>query len=80
MRKRTSVRAVWDKDVTSLLKSLGVLDSLVAGEFQCAVCSKSVDLENLGAIFSKDGAVKVTCDTISCVRIVTSAEVASPLG
>jgi hypothetical protein len=74
MRKRLPVKAVWDADLQGLLKNLGVLESLVVGEFTCAVCGRAVDLDNLGAIALRGEEVKVSCVEASCIRAVSSGE------
>ena len=80
MRKRATVRAVWDSDLDSLLKSLGLLDSLLAGGGRCAKCQRAVGLENLGALFFEGAQWHVTCDDTPCVRSATAAEAAPTNG
>jgi len=75
MRKRATVRAVWDSDLETLLNSLGILDRLLAGDFRCAICDQPVELENLGALVSSEGALRVTCDSTACIRAATAPEV-----
>lgn len=74
MRKRVRLKAVWDSDLQPLLKNLGVLEPLIAGEFPCAVCGRSVDIDNLGAVVLQGQTVKVTCVEASCIRGVSSGE------
>jgi hypothetical protein len=74
MRKRLRLKAVWDSDLEGLLRNLGVLQSLVVGEFACAVCGCGVDIGNLGAIVLQGEEVKVTCVEASCIRGVSSGE------
>ena len=80
MRGRATVQAVWDSDIVTLLKSLGVLDELVAGDLTCEVCGDPVDLDNLGSLSSQDDRIIVTCDKTGCVRAVTAKERADPSG
>ena len=75
MRKRVEVKAVYDRDLERVLANLGILDKLVAGELNCAVCGCQVDLDNLGTIFPYGDAIRVSCDNNSCVRAITSHEV-----
>ena len=74
MRPRLRVKAVWDSDLEELLANLGVLDSLITGEFTCVVCGRSVDLDNLGAIVLRGQEVMVACVEASCIRGVKSVE------
>jgi len=78
MRKRIEVKAVYDQDLEQVLKNLGILDKLVAGELNCVVCGCEVDLDNLGAIFPEDNEVGVSCDNNRCVRIITTRGVVAP--
>jgi len=80
MRKRATVRAVWDSDLQELLKSLGLFESLSARQLQCARCQREIDLANLGALFSDGHDLRVTCDDATCVRAATAQEVTSAGG
>lgn len=72
MREKVEVKAVYDQDLKQVLAKLGILDKLIAGEMNCAVCRCEVDLDNLGTIFPEGDEVKVSCDNNRCVRITTT--------
>jgi len=72
MRKRVEVEAVYDQHLERVLANLGILDKLIAGELNCAVCGCQVDLDNLGTIFLDDDNVGVSCDNNRCVRTITT--------
>jgi len=72
MRKRVEVKAVYDQDLERVLANLGILDKLIAGELNCAVCGCQVDLDSLGAIFPDDDNIGVSCDNDRCIRIITT--------
>ena len=74
MRSRQKVKAVWDSDLETLLGSLDILDSLIARELACKICGRSIDIDNLGSVFSDDQGLQVTCDDMICVRAVTLGE------
>lgn len=74
MRKRVPLKAVWDSDLEALLRNLGILEPLIVGGFPCAVCGRSVNMDNLGAIVLQGETVKVTCVEASCIRGVRSGE------
>jgi hypothetical protein len=80
MRKKVEVKAIYDKDLEQILNNLGILDLLIGGEINCAVCGCSVDLENLGAIFPYEDEIKVSCDNNKCIRVVTTEGVESSSG
>ena len=72
MRKRVEVKAVYDQHLEQVLKNLGILDKLIAGELNCEVCGCQVDLDNLGTIFPDDDKVGVSCDNSRCIRAITT--------
>lgn len=76
MRRRASVKAVWDSDLVTLLKSAGIFESLAGGGLHCAVCQRPVDLDNFGALFPDADDIRVACDDVRCVRAVTLRRVA----
>ena len=80
MRKRATVKAVWDSDLQTLLRSLGILEGLLDGDFRCHICQRAIDLDNLGALFREGSNIRVTCDDTACIRAVTIAEVIPPGG
>ncbi|NQT31910.1 MAG: hypothetical protein HQ588_06205 [Deltaproteobacteria bacterium] len=77
MRKRVEIKAIYDQDLEQVLMNLGILDKLIAGEINCAVCDCSVGLDNLGSIFPSGNDIRVSCDSDKCIRIVTTKGVAS---
>ena len=80
MRKRVEVEAVYDQHLERVLANLGILDKLIAGELNCAVCGCQVDLDNLGTIFLDDDNVGVSCDNNRCVRTITTRGAATLSG
>ena len=66
------MKAIYDKDLEQVLANLGVLDKIIAGEINCAVCGCQVDLDNLGSVFPEGDEIKVTCDNDRCVRTITT--------
>ena len=71
MRKRVKVNAVWDSDLESLLRSLDMFEPLLAGNVSCAVCERTVDLDNLGAIVPREDGALITCTDALCIREFT---------
>ena len=72
MRKRVEMKAVYDQDLEHVLGRLGILDKLIEGELNCAICGCQVDLDNLGSIFPEGDDVGVSCDNDRCIRIITT--------
>jgi len=80
MRGKVEVKAVYDGDLEQVLADLGILDKLIAGDLNCAVCACQVDLDNLGTIFPDGDEVRVSCDNDRCVRIITTRGAVAPSG
>lgn len=80
MPKTIGVKAVYDSDLESFLKSLGILDELVAEKLNCTVCGCLVDLDNFGSIFAHNDKIGVSCNSNKCIRLVTAGEAKSTNG
>ena len=80
MRPRATVKAVWDSDVSKLLDGLDLLEPIEHGAIHCAFCEREVTVDNLGAVFGRNGAVLISCEDGACVRRATSDEVMSAGG
>ena len=80
MREKIEVKAVYDQDLKQVLEQLGILDKLITGEVNCAICNTLVDLDNLGAIFPQGEEISISCDNEKCIRIVTKEEVHTSSG
>ena len=80
MRKRVEVKAIYDQNLEQVLASLGILDKLIAGELNCAICSCQVDFDNLGTIFPDGDEIGVSCDNDRCIRIITTRGAAALSG
>jgi hypothetical protein len=77
MRKKIEINAVYDTDLEQVLRQLGMLDALIEGKINCYICKRTVDLDNLGAIFPSENEIKILCDNDKCIRIVTTKGVSS---
>lgn len=62
-----TIDGVLDRDLVPLLKNLGILERVKAGQMVCSKCDKPVTLENLGAIRIQNGQVAVNCDDLGCI-------------
>ncbi len=67
MATKEALRAVYDEDLASLLRSLGVLNRFEAGTLKCAICGDTITWENLYGIFPEGGDVKFGCTRPACV-------------
>jgi len=80
MRKSATVKAIYESDLRRVLQSLGILDKLIGGEMNCAICGCPVVFDNLGTVFPEGNDVGVSCDNNRCVRAVTTGSGARPSG
>ncbi len=71
MRKK-ELRAIFEKDIDSFLKKLGLLKSLERGELFCAVCNKPINKKNFRFIFPENGEIKFCCSKIECYEKIAS--------
>jgi hypothetical protein len=76
MRQSVEVQAVHDSDLQNVLSHLGILEDVLEGRFDCAVCEQPVTLDNLGTVVPSEGVLRATCDLPRCVRTVTAASAA----
>ncbi|MCI5058469.1 MAG: hypothetical protein MRY83_20320 [Flavobacteriales bacterium] len=60
------VLAVYDNDLDSLLKKLGLFDEVNNGAFQCPECCIKITRENLGTISNENGAIIIRCLSTNC--------------
>ncbi len=68
-RDRTTVRAVHDDDIENLLRDLGIFDDVLEGKLTCDVCDEQVTLAKVGAIFVRDGVVRIACTNEDCCAV-----------
>lgn len=68
--EREVISAVHDNDLQEYLSSIGILRKLELNEYHCAFCEAIVNLENIGAVFSKDGEIYVTCEQPKCTSMI----------
>jgi hypothetical protein len=60
------IHAVHDRDLEKLLKSLNLLEDLLAGKIECYLCKCKITMNNLGFIFPEKGEIRICCDKPDC--------------
>ncbi len=58
--------AVIDKDIEKKLKEIGYYKKVVRGEVKCAVCGKTITLDNISLIIPYNGEYLFICDDFKC--------------
>ena len=66
--QNSSLKAVHDDDLESLLNSLGYLEKVHNGNCTCNFCGNTITIENLGAIFPLCGKVCFSCGDALCMK------------
>ncbi|WP_289747786.1 hypothetical protein [Thomasclavelia cocleata] len=64
--RENKMKAVHDKDLENLLKSLHVYESVVNGEYKCLFCNEKITLDNIDSIVPYEESIQFTCDKLMC--------------
>jgi len=67
-RKTEKVKAVQDADLSSYLKSLGVLDAVLNGKHKCKFCGTTITIDNLEAIVPHENQIYFVCSNARCMN------------
>lgn len=66
--RKTSVKAVYDSDLVSLVESMGIKNAIENGSYSCKFCNTPITFENLQAIQKDGGKLKIICSSIECLN------------
>lgn len=64
--QENKMKAVHDKDLENLLKSLNVYESVVNGGYKCLFCDGDITLDNIDSIVPYEESIRFTCDKPTC--------------
>ena len=70
MSKKT-LQLVHDNELERLLVSLGLDKKIEEGKVRCKFCKEPVSLESIHSIFPEAGNIKVVCDSVECIKMLT---------
>ncbi|MDD3002483.1 MAG: hypothetical protein PHS06_01275 [Candidatus Shapirobacteria bacterium] len=67
-----NVKAVYEKELISVLKDLFLYDKIIENKINCVNCGKKITLKNLQYIIpiSKENKIIITCNQPSCIKKV----------
>jgi hypothetical protein len=65
--QREVIKAVHDNDLEDFLSSIGILEDIISGKYQCVNCKKTITLNSIGAIYPENNRINVICDMHSCL-------------
>lgn len=69
--KMGEMKAVHDKDLQNLLRSLGVYNDVLDGRATCEFCKGTINIENIEAVFPFNNEVSFCCNNYSCYKMLT---------
>ena len=64
------VSAVHEHDLEAFLRSLGILEALLAGRVSCAICGRLLALHDVGCVYPIGDEIRVACDAAECLAAV----------
>lgn len=67
LKANNAIKAVYEDDFQSFLKSIGVYDKVVSGSEKCKYCSQQITIDNIASVFPESGTIKFVCDEPSCI-------------
>lgn len=56
-----------ERELVQVLHNLSLLEDVRNGKLKCAICNKTITLDNFGAIFRKEGKIYVVCEDARCI-------------
>ena len=68
IREEVELKAVHEMDLENYLSSLGLLDALKEGKFNCKHCKIEITLDNFLCIYPIDDEIVICCDNPICYR------------
>lgn len=69
-KNKPNIKFVYEDDLETYLKSIGIHSTLSKGQLKCFFCGDIVNLSNLMAVIPVEGSVKVVCSKNACIRKV----------
>ena len=71
-QQKEIIRAIYYKDVASVLESIGLLETLQRGEIRCSICGEQITIDNLRAIAKRSGEYLLCCEKELCIQKLAS--------
>ena len=63
-----NLSAIHEKELEDLLRNLGLMDEIKAGNVLCNFCEKKITVENLQSVFPLEGKIVFCCEDIRCYQ------------
>ncbi len=68
MKEKKSLNVVYDKDLETLLKNIGIFDDICEKKKKCKFCKTEITIENLHSLFPESDDIKIVCDNPTCIK------------
>ena len=66
-RPKKAINTIYDDQLETLLKNLGILNSIKQHKKKCKFCGERITLESISYIFPEAGDIKIVCDRPECI-------------
>lgn len=67
MKKRT-IKVVHERELDTLLESLGLSNLLDQGKLRCGVCNSKINRENFLCLYPSDDQILICCTKTECYK------------
>ena len=68
MKEKIEIPAIHDKEFLTILKDLGLFESIDSGKANCINCNEVLTFENIGGIKIIENSPKLICDNSECLE------------
>jgi hypothetical protein len=68
MKEKIEIPAIHDKEFVTILKDLGLFESIEAKNANCINCNELLTFENIGGIKIIENSPKLICDNSECLE------------
>jgi len=69
---KESVLAIPYDEISDFLEQFDLLSSLERGEIKCLLCGKTLNQDNIGAIYPYNNEIIFACDNLFCLQLVVT--------
>jgi hypothetical protein len=78
--QKDQISAIHRRDMELILRDLGVLDQITAGEVRCSECSQIITVDSIQCLFMEEGQLRVCCKNVACYKARMLARTARESG
>jgi hypothetical protein len=67
-KQSPGLKAVYEDDLAGYLKSIGIYDAVMQGEYRCKYCGNVITMENLEVIIPDASGTQIVCNNKNCIN------------